>query len=350
MSEIELRNVGKSYGKTSVLADISLDMGDGEFVVLVGPSGCGKSTLLRMIAGLEDITSGEIRIGGKVVNDMRAKERDIAMVFQSYALYPHMKVAENMSFSLKLSGTPKDEIRRRVQEAAEILGLEKLLERFPRELSGGQRQRVAMGRAIVRAPRAFLFDEPLSNLDAKLRVKMRSEIKKLHQRLGKTTVYVTHDQTEAMTMADKIVVLNGGKIEQYGPPLELYNDPANIFVAGFIGSPEINLLKTAAKGSQAVTEDGIVLPLAVSIRQPANMIYGIRPQHIEIADEGIEGLITLVEPTGDSQELVVKVGAQDIHVIAKGDRQFTAGMTIKLAIDASKALLFDTATGERLRF
>ncbi len=350
MSEIELRNVGKSYGKTSVLADISLDMGDGEFVVLVGPSGCGKSTLLRMIAGLEDITSGEIRIGGKVVNDMRAKERDIAMVFQSYALYPHMKVAENMSFSLKLSGTPKDEIRRRVQEAAEILGLEKLLERFPRELSGGQRQRVAMGRAIVRAPRAFLFDEPLSNLDAKLRVKMRSEIKKLHQRLGKTTVYVTHDQTEAMTMADKIVVLNGGKIEQYGPPLELYNDPANIFVAGFIGSPEINLLKTEMRGEHAVTEDGIVLPLVSPIKSQTSMMYGIRPQHIEIADEGIEGLITLVEPTGDSQELVVKVGAQDIHVIAKGDRQFTAGMTIKLAIDTSKVLLFDTTTGERLRF
>ncbi len=350
MSEIELRNVGKSYGKTSVLADISLDMGDGEFVVLVGPSGCGKSTLLRMIAGLEDITSGEIRIGGKVVNDMRAKERDIAMVFQSYALYPHMKVAENMSFSLKLSGTPKDEIRRRVQEAAEILGLEKLLERFPRELSGGQRQRVAMGRAIVRAPRAFLFDEPLSNLDAKLRVKMRSEIKKLHQRLGKTTVYVTHDQTEAMTMADKIVVLNGGKIEQYGPPLELYNDPANIFVAGFIGSPEINLLKTEARGDHAVTEDSIVLPLVSPLKSQTSMMYGIRPQHIEITDEGIEGLITLVEPTGDSQELVVKVGAQDIHVIAKGDRQFTAGMTIKLAIDASKGLLFDTATGERLRF
>ncbi|MGQ5720309.1 ABC transporter ATP-binding protein [Pseudochrobactrum asaccharolyticum] len=350
MSEIELRNVGKSYGKTSVLADISLDMGDGEFVVLVGPSGCGKSTLLRMIAGLEDITSGEIRIGGKVVNDMRAKERDIAMVFQSYALYPHMKVAENMSFSLKLSGTPKDEIRRRVQEAAEILGLEKLLERFPRELSGGQRQRVAMGRAIVRAPRAFLFDEPLSNLDAKLRVKMRSEIKKLHQRLGKTTVYVTHDQTEAMTMADKIVVLNGGKIEQYGPPLELYNNPANIFVAGFIGSPEINLLKTEARGDHAVTEDGIVLPLVSPLKSQTSMMYGIRPQHIEIADEGIEGLITLVEPTGDSQELVVKVGAQDIHVIAKGDRQFTAGMTIKLAIDASKVLLFDTNTGERLRF
>lgn len=350
MSEIELRNVGKSYGKTSVLADISLDMGDGEFVVLVGPSGCGKSTLLRMIAGLEDITSGEIRIGGKVVNDMRAKERDIAMVFQSYALYPHMKVAENMSFSLKLSGTPKEEIRKRVQEAAEILGLEKLLDRFPRELSGGQRQRVAMGRAIVRAPRAFLFDEPLSNLDAKLRVKMRSEIKKLHQRLGKTTVYVTHDQTEAMTMADKIVVLNGGKIEQYGPPLELYNDPANIFVAGFIGSPEINLLKTETRGEHAVTEDGIVLPLVSPLKSQTSMMYGIRPQHIEIADEGIEGLVALVEPTGDSQELVVKVGVQDIHVIAKGDRQFTTGMTVRLALDAAKVLLFDSVSGERLRY
>ncbi|NGP19181.1 sn-glycerol-3-phosphate ABC transporter ATP-binding protein UgpC [Devosia chinhatensis] len=250
MAEIELKHVGKSYGHVQVLNDISLEMANGEFVVLVGPSGCGKSTLLRMIAGLEDITAGEITIGGKVVNNMPAKERDIAMVFQSYALYPHMKVADNMSFSLRLAGTPKAEIKARVAEAADILGLIDLLDRLPRELSGGQRQRVAMGRAIVRDPRAFLFDEPLSNLDAKLRVKMRGEIKRLHQRLGKTMVYVTHDQTEAMTMADKIVVLNGGRIEQAGAPLELYNNPANLFVAGFIGSPEMNLFEARYEGVQ----------------------------------------------------------------------------------------------------
>ncbi|WP_262267681.1 ABC transporter ATP-binding protein [Microvirga yunnanensis] len=349
MSEIELRNVGKSYGNVPVLSDISLEMGDGEFVVLVGPSGCGKSTLLRMIAGLEDISAGEIRIGGKVVNDMRAKERDIAMVFQSYALYPHMKVAENMSFSLKLAGAPKPEIRARVENAAQILGLEKLLDRYPRELSGGQRQRVAMGRAIVRDPRAFLFDEPLSNLDAKLRVKMRSEIKKLHQRLGKTTVYVTHDQTEAMTMADKIVVLNGGKIEQFGPPLELYNDPANVFVAGFIGTPEINLLHVETHGGHGITSDGISLPLPKAMPQGSQITYGIRPQHIRLGNQGVDAVVTLVEPTGEDQEIVVKVGAQDIHIIVQGGPLVSVGARVKLEIDANKVLLFDRASGARVR-
>ncbi|UXN57710.1 ABC transporter ATP-binding protein [Phyllobacterium zundukense] len=349
MSEIELRNVGKSYGNVPVLSNISLEMGDGEFVVLVGPSGCGKSTLLRMIAGLEDISAGEITIGGKVVNDMRAKERDIAMVFQSYALYPHMKVANNMSFSLKLAGASKQEIRARIQNAAQILGLEKLLDRYPRELSGGQRQRVAMGRAIVRDPRAFLFDEPLSNLDAKLRVKMRSEIKKLHQRLGKTTVYVTHDQTEAMTMADKIVVLNGGKIEQFGPPLELYNDPNNVFVAGFIGSPEINLLQAEVKGDRAVMQDGISLPLPVALPEYRKITYGIRPQHIRLARDGIDGTVTLVEPTGENQEVVVRVGSHDVNVVVQGGPPISAGTGVKLEFDTGRVLLFDKQSGERIR-
>src|SRR5919106_2541598 len=243
MAAVEIRNVRKAFGSTAVIHGVSVDIGDGEFVVLVGPSGCGKSTLLRMIAGLENITSGEIRIGERVVNRVPPKERDIAMVFQNYALYPHMTVAANMGFSLKLRGAPKTEIETRVRRAAEILGLVPLLERYPRQLSGGQRQRVAMGRAIVRDPKVFLFDEPLSNLDAKLRVQMRGEIKELHQRLKTTTVYVTHDQVEAMTMADKIVVLHDGVVEQIGAPLELYDRPNNLFVAGFIGSPAMNFVK-----------------------------------------------------------------------------------------------------------
>ncbi|WDZ80794.1 sn-glycerol-3-phosphate ABC transporter ATP-binding protein UgpC (plasmid) [Ensifer adhaerens] len=349
MSEIELRSVAKSYGSVAVLNNISLDMSDGEFVVLVGPSGCGKSTLLRMIAGLEDISAGEITIGGKVVNDMPAKERDIAMVFQSYALYPHMKVAENMSFALKLAGAPNAEIQKRVTEAAEILGLEKLLDRLPRELSGGQRQRVAMGRAIVRDPRAFLFDEPLSNLDAKLRVKMRGEIKKLHQRLRRTMVYVTHDQTEAMTMADKIVVMNGGRIEQTGAPLELYNDPANLFVAGFIGSPEINLIEAISEGSTALTRGGVSLPLGRKVQPGTRVVCGIRPQHVTLGAAGVPGRISLVEPTGEDQEIVVAMGGEDISVVVHGGRLLSAGDDVMLTIDADKVLLFDKDTGERIR-
>ncbi|MCA0274458.1 MAG: sn-glycerol-3-phosphate ABC transporter ATP-binding protein UgpC [Proteobacteria bacterium] len=353
MSEIELRNVGKSYGSVPVLDDISLDMGSGEFVVLVGPSGCGKSTLLRMIAGLEDISSGEITIGGRIVNDMPAKERDLAMVFQNYALYPHMKVADNMSFALKLGGVSKAEIRQRVAEAAEILGLENLLDRLPRELSGGQRQRVAMGRAIVRDPRAFLFDEPLSNLDAKLRVKMRGEIKKLHQRLGKTTIYVTHDQTEAMTMADKIVVLNGGRIEQMGPPLELYRNPHNLFVAGFIGSPEINLLSGEVDGQDLRLADGATLPLplptGVGLAQGRKVVYGIRPQHIGLADDGVAAEVVLVEPTGDAQEVLLRIGANDISMVLSDAAPLQAGQPVGLGFDPAKVLLFDKQTGGRLQ-
>ncbi|WP_316359302.1 sn-glycerol-3-phosphate ABC transporter ATP-binding protein UgpC [Devosia sp.] len=352
MSEIELAHVGKRYGAVTVLNDISLQMGDGEFVVLVGPSGCGKSTLLRMIAGLEDITSGQITIGGKVVNNMPAKERDIAMVFQSYALYPHMKVADNMSFSLRLAGTAKAEIKRRVGEAADILGLEDLLDRLPRELSGGQRQRVAMGRAIVRNPRAFLFDEPLSNLDAKLRVKMRGEIKRLHQRLGKTMIYVTHDQTEAMTMADKIVVLNGGRIEQAGAPLELYNNPANLFVASFIGSPEMNLFDARYQGGTDVqVKGGQTLPLGAALDIPAGteIVYGVRPQHITLGEVGVPARVLVVEPTGDAQEVLARIGEEDISVVVRDHAPLRPDETIHLVIDPAKLFVFDKATGLRLR-
>ncbi|HTM78603.1 MAG TPA: sn-glycerol-3-phosphate ABC transporter ATP-binding protein UgpC [Devosia sp.] len=352
MSEIELKRVGKSYGNVSVLNDISLEMGDGEFVVLVGPSGCGKSTLLRMIAGLEDISAGQITIGGRIVNNMPAKERDLAMVFQNYALYPHMKVADNMSFALKLAGAPKAEIKKRVDEAAEILGLETLLDRLPRELSGGQRQRVAMGRAIVRNPRAFLFDEPLSNLDAKLRVKMRGEIKRLHQRLGKTMIYVTHDQTEAMTMADKIVVLNGGRIEQAGAPLELYNDPVNLFVASFIGSPEINLFTVDYDGSAEVAlANGQKLPLGTPLDAKAGtaIVYGIRPQQITLGEAGVQAVVVVVEPTGDAQEVLARIGEQDVSIVVRDHKPLSPGETINLVIDSGRVMLFDQATGLRLR-
>ena len=270
MAEVELRDLRKSFGTVEVLHGVSIGIEEGEFVVLVGPSGCGKSTLLRMLAGLEHVTSGEIRIGGKVVNDLPPKERDIAMVFQNYALYPHLTVAENMAFSLTLKNAPKSEIAARVRPAAEILGLTHLLDRYPRQLSGGQRQRVAMGRAIVRDPQVFLFDEPLSNLDAKLRVSMRAEIKNLHQRLKTTTVYVTHDQIEAMTMADKIVVMHDGRVEQVGAPLDLYDRPANLFVAGFIGSPAMNMLSGRVDPDNAgrfLTGDGIA-PAARAARSP----------------------------------------------------------------------------------
>lgn len=350
MAEIELRGVGKSYGSVIVLRDITLSIGSGELVVLVGPSGCGKSTLLRLIAGLEDISTGDITIGGKVVNEIAAKKRDIAMVFQSYALYPHMKVADNMSFSLRLSREPKTEIARRVAEAAEILGLSDLLDRLPRELSGGQRQRVAMGRAIVRDPRAFLFDEPLSNLDAKLRVKMRGEIKKLHQRLAKTMVYVTHDQTEAMTMADQIVVLNGGRIEQSGPPLDLYENPQNLFVAGFIGSPEINLLEGSAARGHFVLPDGQKLHSPKGAEMPGgrSLTYGIRPNHIGLRENGIDAVVTVVEPTGDTQEVLVMTGQREIQMVLHDSARLRTGERVKIGWDPARAMLFDQQTGARL--
>ena len=349
MSSVQIRNVSKSYQQTSIIKDISVDIPDGEFVVLVGPSGCGKSTLLRMIAGLEEITGGDISIGGTVINDVAPKSRDIAMVFQNYALYPHMTIRENMEFALSLKKVPKAEIDAKVKRAADILGLRELLVRYPRQLSGGQRQRVAMGRAIVRDPKVFLFDEPLSNLDAKLRVQMRAEIKALHQRLKTTTVYVTHDQVEAMTMADRIVVMRSGIVEQSGTPLELYDDPANIFVAQFIGSPAMNLLDGEITGGLFETSDGIRLALPVSgVLDGQRVCYGIRPEHIHLSDQGVPGTIHIVEPTGASTEVIVQAGEQQIAFTAHERLSARPGQNVLLSIDTEKVCLFD-ANGRRIR-
>jgi multiple sugar transport system ATP-binding protein len=353
MASVGIRDVRKAYGATQVIHGVDITINDGEFVVLVGPSGCGKSTLLRMIAGLENITGGEIRIGERVVNNVPPKERDIAMVFQNYALYPHMTVAANMGFSLKLRGADKSEIESRVHRAAEILGLMPLLERFPRQLSGGQRQRVAMGRAIVRDPQVFLFDEPLSNLDAKLRVAMRTEIKELHQRLKTTTVYVTHDQIEAMTMADKIVVMHDGIVEQIGTPLDLYDRPENQFVAGFIGSPAMNFLQGSVKVNGKagfVGPNGVQLPLegipSNSDGRPA--VYGIRPEHFTIADDGADAEIVVVEPTGSETQVFAKLGGEEIVAVFRERHKFEPGDKIRLRPDPSLVHLFDQATGKRL--
>jgi len=293
MARVQLHNVKKNFGKLEVIKGVSIDIADGEFVVIVGPSGCGKSTLLRMVAGLEAITSGEILIGDRVVNNLEPKDRDIAMVFQNYALYPHMSVRQNMAYGLKIRGFAKDDIETRVQRAAKILELGELLARKPRELSGGQRQRVAMGRAIVREPSVFLFDEPLSNLDAKLRVQMRLEIQKLHRNLGTTSVYVTHDQVEAMTLAERMVVMSAGLTEQIGTPAEVYQRPATQFVAGFIGSPAMNFLRGRADASGLVLPDGgrlaVSVPAALTGRE---LVMGIRPEHLEVCTPG-EALFTL---------------------------------------------------------
>jgi multiple sugar transport system ATP-binding protein len=350
MATVSIRDVKKTYGNVDVMHGVSVDIDDGEFVILVGPSGCGKSTLLRMIAGLEEITSGEISIGSRVVNDLPAKERDIAMVFQNYALYPHMTVADNMGFALMLKKAPREEKHSRVSRAAEILGLEKLLDRFPRQLSGGQRQRVAMGRAIVRDPQVFLFDEPLSNLDAKLRVQMRSEIKGLHQRLGTTIVYVTHDQIEAMTMADKIVVMKDGLVEQVGTPLDLYDCPANIFVAGFIGSPSMNFLQGSVKAGVFLIQDGIELPLpgSASSASESSAIYGIRPEHIRIADHGIKISVDVVEPTGSEIMVVGRMGEQQISCLFRDRLSIKPGDVIQVGVDPNTSHLFDAAGGARI--
>jgi multiple sugar transport system ATP-binding protein len=307
MATVSVRQVRKQFGSTPILHGVDVEIADGEFVVLVGPSGCGKSTLLRMIAGLENITGGEIAIGGRVVNKVPPKDRDIAMVFQNYALYPHMTVRQNMAFSMKLAKAPADIMEQEVQRAAKILGLDMLLDRYPRQLSGGQRQRVAMGRAIVRHPQVFLFDEPLSNLDAKLRVQMRSEIRELQQRLATTTIYVTHDQIEAMTMADQIVVMHSGRIEQAGAPLELYDRPANTFVAGFIGSPAMNLLPGEITDGGFRTEGGALLPLPPGASSRAS-VYGIRPEHLLLAEDGIEARLVVVEPTGSETQVAMRIG------------------------------------------
>ena len=353
MASVEIRDVRKAFGSTSVIHGVNISIRDGEFVVLVGPSGCGKSTLLRMIAGLENITAGEIRIGERVVNNLPPKERDVAMVFQNYALYPHMTVAANMAFSMKLRGAPKSEIDERVSRAAAILGLSQLLERFPRQLSGGQRQRVAMGRAIVRDPQVFLFDEPLSNLDAKLRVQMRTEIKELHQRLKTTTIYVTHDQIEAMTMADKIVVMHDGRVEQIGAPLELYDRPDNLFVAGFIGSPAMNMIKGRIRVNGAARfegPDGVKFSLAAA--SPNNdgrpAVYGVRPEHFSLSDDGAVAEVQVVEPTGSELQVVAKLGGEEIIAVFRERHQFKPGEKIRLKPNPRLVHLFDETTGKRL--
>ena len=353
MASVAIRDVRKAFGATAVIHGVDISIRDGEFVVLVGPSGCGKSTLLRMIAGLENITGGEIRIGDRVVNRLPPKERDVAMVFQNYALYPHMTVADNMAFSMKLRGAPKSEIDERVNRAAAILGLSQLLERYPRQLSGGQRQRVAMGRAIVRDPQVFLFDEPLSNLDAKLRVQMRTEIKELHQRLKTTTIYVTHDQIEAMTMADKIVVMHDGHVEQIGAPLELYDRPNNLFVAGFIGSPAMNMIKGRISLNRMASFDapaGVKFSLssapAGSNGRPT--IYGVRPEHFSLSDDGVDAVVQVVEPTGSEVQVVAKVGGNEIIAVFRERHQFKPGDKIRLKPDPRLIHLFDEATGKRL--
>ena len=351
MSTVSFQNVQKTYGKNiKVIHGIEFDIHSGEFVVLVGPSGCGKSTLLRMLAGLEDINEGQICIDGQVINDLEAKDRDIAMVFQSYALYPHMTVRENMAFSLRLRKADAATTQERVDHAAKILNLDALLERYPRELSGGQRQRVAMGRAIVRDPKVFLFDEPLSNLDAKLRVAMRAEIKALHQRLKTTTVYVTHDQIEAMTMADRIVVMHDGIVEQIGTPLELFDRPGNLFVAQFIGSPAMNIFQGEVQGDQ-VQALGAAWPLpalSTTLAQGQAVSFGIRPTDLRLADTGIAAEVIVVEPTGAETELLLTVGGQKFVVVAHGRTQAQPGDTDFLQFDPAKAHLFDTRTQKRL--
>jgi len=353
MAGVQFLDVKKSFGTVPVIKGVNIGIDDGEFVILVGPSGCGKSTLLRMLAGLENISAGSIRIGDRVVNAVPPKDRDIAMVFQNYALYPHMTVSDNMGFSLKLKGTPKEEKDRRVKAAAEILGLSHLLDRYPRQLSGGQRQRVAMGRAIVRDPQVFLFDEPLSNLDAKLRVAMRAEIKELHQRLQTTTVYVTHDQIEAMTMADKIVVMHDGIVEQIGAPLDLYDRPANLFVAGFIGSPAMNMLAGRLDPGDRtvfVAEDGTKLPVADHGPAAAgrDLVYGLRPEFIRLDPAGLPVEVIVTEPTGYETHMMVKLGGVEANCVFRERVQARPGEKITVGIDADRVHLFDKETGKRL--
>ncbi|MBB3181877.1 ABC transporter ATP-binding protein [Variovorax sp. Sphag1AA] len=351
MAEVLLSQVQKRFGAVQVIHGIDLHIHDGEFVALVGPSGCGKSTLLRMIAGLETVTHGRIHIGGRDVTDLDPKDRDIAMVFQNYALYPHMTVAANMGFSLEHRGRPKAEIAERVRWAADILGLAQLLDRYPRQLSGGQRQRVAMGRAIVRNPQVFLFDEPLSNLDAKLRIVMRGEIKGLHQRLKTTTVYVTHDQVEAMTMADRIVVLNAGKVEQAGSPLDLFDRPANQFVAGFIGSPAMNFIRGRCT-SDGFETAGARVPIAPAalMQEWREVILGIRPEHFEIstASEGVATQVLLVEPLGSETQLTLQLG--DTQVIALFHERLTVapGDMLHVRPKPGAVHMFEPATGIRM--
>ena len=351
MARVTIRSVQKHFGSTHVIRGVDIAIADGEFCVLVGPSGCGKSTLLRMIAGLEEISEGEIAIGDTVVNRVPPKERDIAMVFQNYALYPHLSVAENIAFGLRLRKTDKKIINERVAWAARMLDLVPYLERRPKELSGGQRQRVAMGRAIVRDPQVFLFDEPLSNLDAKLRVQMRTEIKELHQRLKTTSIYVTHDQIEAMTMADKIVVMKDGVVEQTGDPLTLYDRPTNTFVAGFIGSPAMNMLPGVVGGTGSVAfGESVELPLPRGARAEAGreVLYGVRPEHCALAATGLPVEVVVVEPTGADTQLYCRFNGRDVTATIKDRTDCRPGDRINLAPDLARAHVFDKASGQRL--
>jgi multiple sugar transport system ATP-binding protein len=350
VASVAIERVEKAFGQTKVIHGVDVGIDDGEFCVLVGPSGCGKSTLLRMIAGLEEISGGRISIGGRVVNDVPPKERDIAMVFQNYALYPHMKVRDNMAFALMLAKRPRAEIDRRVAEASAILGLDPYLDRYPRQLSGGQRQRVAMGRAIVRDPQVFLFDEPLSNLDAKLRVSMRTEIKALHQRLETTSIYVTHDQIEAMTMADKIVVMRDGVVAQIGSPLQLYDHPANTFVAAFIGSPAMNLIEGVwESGGVRLSGAHISVPRPMRAQPGQRVLLGSRPEHLEPADGGaVAARVEVIEPTGADTMLMCSIDAHPVTVVVRDRVTLRPGDTLRLRPMADKLHVFDAASGESL--
>ena len=352
MAKLHLRDVRKSYADLEVIHGISMDVADGEFVVIVGPSGCGKSTLLRMVAGLETITSGEIVIGDRVVNKLEPKDRDIAMVFQNYALYPHMSVFDNMAYGLKIRGLPKDDVKARVDRAAGILELTKLLERKPRQLSGGQRQRVAMGRAIVREPAVFLFDEPLSNLDAKLRVQMRFEIQKLHRRLATTSLYVTHDQVEAMTLAHRMIVMNAGRAEQIGTPMEVYENPATVFVAGFIGSPAMNFLSGTSEGNGRVALDGSgSVAVGVPIAAGRTVTIGVRPEHLSPGAPGsasVTGNVEMVEALGADTLVHVAVSGRPVIARLPHGTPAKVGERLGLAARPDRVYVFDSDTGARL--
>jgi multiple sugar transport system ATP-binding protein len=357
MAGVSVNQLSKSYGTVKVLRQVGFEAREGEFVALVGPSGCGKSTLLRCVAGLEGFEGGDISIAGRIVNNIEPKERDVAMVFQNYALYPHMTVRQNMGFSLKLRGGGKAEISARVEEAAAILGLSGYLDRYPRQLSGGQRQRVAMGRAIVRNPAVFLFDEPLSNLDAALRVQMRAEIRSLHKRLGATSIYVTHDQIEAMTMADKIVVLKDGVVEQAGPPLELYDRPNNVFVATFIGSPAMNILDGQLSVGNFVAKDGQRVPLDQNLDRHAAMgetsvKFGIRPEHISVSTAnqkgGLNAQVESVETTGAATYVSCLISGTPVNAVVSERLALAAGQTVRLTFSTGRIHLFAAATGLRL--
>ena len=351
MATLEIRDVRKSFGSATVVHGVSISVEKGEFVVIVGPSGCGKSTLLRMVAGLEEITAGEIAIGGRVVNELEPKDRDIAMVFQNYALYPHMRVYDNMAYGLKIRGMSRAEIDGRVREAAKILELDALLDRKPRQLSGGQRQRVAMGRAIVRHPKVFLFDEPLSNLDAKLRVQMRLELQKLHRRLGVTSLYVTHDQVEAMTLGQRIIVMNAGRAEQIGTPREIYDRPQTTFVAGFIGSPPMNLIagRLSADGTALQAAGGAVrLPAPVAALAGREVLLGVRPEQLRAGDGQMTVSVEMAEALGADHLVHCSLGDQLLVLRTAEDVAPAAGDSITLGFDAGALHWFDPATTRRI--